>query len=64
MSKFTMEINLDNAAWRTEDDKVDTDALSLALGAVSLDAQYDNEGTIWDANGNRSGSWQIVGVEV
>lgn len=62
MAKFTLEINLDNAAWRDDDyTKVDPRAIVDALVAVSEDLVRGQMMTnvIRDANGNVSGHFRI-----
>ena len=61
MSSFELYIELDNDAWRTEDDAIDCDYLAAAIRAVASNARLgDTEGRVIDANGNSSGSWAIT----
>jgi hypothetical protein len=58
MARFTLEIDLDNDAWRDEDGDIDHLMLMRALQAVA-DRTWDRSGSIKDDNGNTSGSWAI-----
>ena len=61
--KFTLTMELDNAAFRNEDDTVDGMSLAQVLGRVA-DAVHGVEGSgnlgyIYDVNGNRCGRWEV-----
>jgi hypothetical protein len=61
MSKFELTIELDNDAWRTDDDAIDAPYLAAAIREVAANARLgDTEGRVIDANGNFSGSWAIT----
>lgn len=61
--RFTLKMELDNAAFQLEDESVDGDAVAKALAQVS-DAVHGVTGGgdnayIYDINGNRCGKWEV-----
>jgi hypothetical protein len=58
--KFTMRIDLNNAAWRDEDDEISLAALAEAIKDAAEVISDDDTGIIRDANGNSCGVWNIA----
>jgi hypothetical protein len=59
MARFTLEIELGNAAMQTGEDV----AHALRVAAAALEEVGCSRSSIWDVNGNRVGVWTLEAVE-
>ena len=56
-AKFTMQFDMDNAAFGS--DSYATTTASLLMHVASRVARYETGGTILDPNGNKIGTWKL-----
>lgn len=59
--KLSLELNLDNAAYKHDDGSLDMGQVAVSVWNVQdLISEGDSSGIIRDENGNKVGSWEIT----